>query len=67
MTTMELERLLPTGDRPPVAEPRPHAQPASVEADFPHLPSPLHGPPPLLLAGDVDDDGSEPHICRGID
>ncbi|MEU0130731.1 MULTISPECIES: hypothetical protein [unclassified Streptomyces] len=22
---------------------------------------------PLLLAGDPDDDGSEPHICRGID
>jgi hypothetical protein len=22
---------------------------------------------PLLLAGDLDDDGSEPHICRGID
>ncbi|MEV5191418.1 hypothetical protein AB0K86_02590, partial [Streptomyces clavifer] len=21
---------------------------------------------PLLLAGDHDDDGSEPHICRGI-
>ncbi|MDX3641161.1 hypothetical protein [Streptomyces sp. MB09-02B] len=21
----------------------------------------------LLLAGDPDDDGSEPHICRGID
>ncbi|MFE5211019.1 hypothetical protein [Streptomyces sp. NPDC056600] len=20
-----------------------------------------------LLAGDLDDDGSEPHICRGID
>ncbi|MER7111408.1 hypothetical protein [Streptomyces sp. NPDC000229] len=23
--------------------------------------------PLLLLAGDPDDDGSEPHICRGID
>ncbi|WP_338676886.1 hypothetical protein V1460_30840 [Streptomyces sp. SCSIO 30461] len=22
---------------------------------------------PLLLAGDPDDDGSESHICRGID
>lgn len=22
---------------------------------------------PLLLAGDLDDDGTEPHICRGID
>ncbi|WP_189492605.1 hypothetical protein [Streptomyces antnestii] len=30
----------------------------------------FHGVPcrmPLLLAGDLDDDGSEPHICRGID
>ncbi|MCX5440087.1 MULTISPECIES: hypothetical protein [unclassified Streptomyces] len=30
----------------------------------------LHGVPcriPLLLAGDLDDDGSEPHICRSID
>ncbi|MEV8594583.1 hypothetical protein [Streptomyces sp. NPDC052012] len=22
---------------------------------------------PRILAGDPDDDGSEPHICRGID
>ncbi|MFD4716641.1 hypothetical protein ACFWN5_44330 [Streptomyces sp. NPDC058430] len=30
----------------------------------------FHGVPcrmPLLLAGDLDDDGSEPHICRSID
>ncbi|MFD5769025.1 hypothetical protein ACFWIN_24820 [Streptomyces sp. NPDC127049] len=25
------------------------------------------GVPVLLLAGEPDDDGSEPHICRGID
>ncbi|MEU8710079.1 hypothetical protein [Streptomyces sp. NPDC048565] len=33
-------------------------------------PPPLDETPdwvPLLLAGDLDDDGSEPHICRGID
>ncbi|MEV6264582.1 hypothetical protein AB0M42_28065 [Streptomyces sp. NPDC051784] len=33
-------------------------------------PAPPDEPPgwvPLLLAGDLDDDGSEPHICRGID
>ncbi|MFG2885295.1 hypothetical protein ACGFYV_23885 [Streptomyces sp. NPDC048297] len=30
-------------------------------------PPPPPPPPPLLLAGDVDDNGSEPHICRGID
>ncbi|WP_406145963.1 hypothetical protein [Streptomyces sp. NBC_01012] len=33
-------------------------------------PPPLDEAPgwvPLLLAGDLDDDGSEPHICRGID
>ncbi|GAA2946459.1 MULTISPECIES: hypothetical protein [Streptomycetaceae] len=33
-------------------------------------PAPLNAVPrwvPLLLAGDPDDDGSEPHICRGID
>ncbi|WP_405388625.1 hypothetical protein OG596_12140 [Streptomyces sp. NBC_01102] len=33
-------------------------------------PAPLTEVPrwvPLLLAGDHDDDGSEPHICRGID
>ncbi|MDN3295404.1 hypothetical protein QWM81_15345 [Streptomyces ficellus] len=32
--------------------------------------APETAPPPwvpLLLAGDMDDDGSEPHICRGID
>lgn len=38
-------------------------------APLPHLAA-LHEVPdwvPLLLAGDLDDDGTEPHICRGID
>ncbi|MFD9545176.1 hypothetical protein [Streptomyces sp. NPDC060022] len=47
----------------------------TVELPLPELPLPLppapldEAPPwvPLLLAGDLDDDGSEPHICRGID
>ncbi|MFE3519029.1 hypothetical protein [Streptomyces sp. NPDC059166] len=42
--------------RPPAA-PGPAARPT---AEVP-------GWAPLLLAGDPDDDGSEPHICRGID
>ncbi|QEU72345.1 surface protein [Streptomyces nitrosporeus] len=37
----------------------------------PAAPAPVPGGAPLwvplLLAGDPDDDGSEPHICRGID
>lgn len=27
----------------------------------------IPAPPLLLLAGAEDDDGTEPHICRGID
>ncbi|MEU2154443.1 hypothetical protein ABZ532_05365 [Streptomyces sp. NPDC019396] len=39
---------------PTVAPPRPAPRPTPAWV-------------PLLLAGDPDDDGSEPHICRGID
>lgn len=41
-----------------------------VLVELPLPPAPLDEAPlwvPLLLAGDLDDDGSEPHICRGID
>ncbi|MFF4246473.1 hypothetical protein ACFYY2_18675 [Streptomyces sp. NPDC001822] len=58
MKTMLLDRE--TVEPPPVPLPA-----------LPALPSlPLAAVPlwaPLLLAGDPDDDGSEPHICRGID
>ncbi|WP_411080846.1 hypothetical protein [Streptomyces sp. cmx-18-6] len=43
-------------------------EPPPVPLTLPTLPLPVV--PlwvPLLLAGDADDDGSEPHICRGID
>jgi hypothetical protein len=46
---------------------------ATILLDRP-MEEPVRTPPdpplawvPLLLAGDPDDDGSEPHICRGID
>ncbi|MGA4867705.1 hypothetical protein ACPB9J_34270 [Streptomyces lavendulocolor] len=46
---------------------------ATILLDRP-MDEPVHTPPdtppdwvPLLLAGDPDDDGSEPHIWRGID
>lgn len=45
-------------------EPPPELRLPAAEPDFT---APLGPPPLLLLAGDVDDDGSEPHICRSID
>ncbi|WP_329040556.1 hypothetical protein OHT61_21960 [Streptomyces sp. NBC_00178] len=55
METMLLDRA--TVESPPVPLPALPALPLAVV--------PLWAP--LLLAGDPDDDGSEPHICRGID
>ncbi|MDT0494354.1 hypothetical protein ACIOD0_02595 [Kitasatospora albolonga] len=44
--------MVTIGEREP-SEPKEHDTPVRV--------------PVLLLAGEPEDDGSEPHICRGID